>query len=81
MIEKILEKLDELGKHCLSVYDYNGHKIAVESYEIVQEVAKEYKAPSRCITCARYTDADTIDNICYLCCKGIEDNYVTKEGE
>ena len=39
---------------------------------------KNSKAPARCLTCARYTDNDKVDNICYLCCKGIEDSYVEK---
>ena len=43
------------------------------------EKQTEKKAPIRCLTCARYTDTAEIDNTCYLCCKGIEDNYKQKE--
>ena len=42
------------------------------------EKQTEKKAPTRCTTCARYTGTNEIDNRCYLCCKGIEDNYVGK---
>lgn len=35
------------------------------------------KAPSRCDTCTHYI-ADEVPPICYLCCKGIEDNYERK---
>ena len=45
----------------------------------LQEVAKEYgkdtNVRSKCDTCANNTDADEIDNGCYMCCKGLEDNY------
>lgn len=32
-----------------------------------------------CNTCANYTDFDEVDNGCYLCCKGLENNYEPKE--
>ena len=85
MIEKMLEKIEELidestlsDKNSVSFLNECGIKFisAKKAKEIVQEVAKEYKAPVRCSTCANYTDTDEIDNGCYLCCKGIEDNYV-----
>lgn len=31
-----------------------------------------------CNTCANYTEPDEIDNGCYMCCKGLEDNYKPK---
>lgn len=34
-----------------------------------------------CDTCANYTDPDEVDNGCYMCCKGLEDNYVPIEKE
>lgn len=47
----------------------------------MQEVAKEYgygRKLSRCDTCTHYI-ADEVPPICYMCCKGIEDNYKAKE--
>ena len=87
MINRILERLEELIEK--SFHDsLKGNPFACarngayhEAKEIVQEVAKESKAPIRCLTCARYTDNDKIDNTCYLCCKGYEDSYVAKEKE
>lgn len=51
--------------------------------EILAEIdeAENSKVPIRCLTCARYTDNDKIDNTCYLCCKGFEDSYIPKEAE
>ena len=40
---------------------------------------KQPKEPIRCLTCTHYI-ADEVPPICYLCCKGIEDNY-KKRGE
>ena len=37
------------------------------------------KAPSRCDTCTH--NVAEVPPICYMCSKGIEDNYVAKEGE
>jgi hypothetical protein len=28
-----------------------------------------------CKTCANYTDFNEVDNGCYMCCKGLENNY------
>lgn len=93
MIEKILERLEEQEQYYEVTENCDSLELPQNAYYkglskgfgyaigIVQEVAKEYKAPIRCLTCARYTDTDTIDNICYLCCKGMEDNYVVKESK
>lgn len=57
------------------------YKGLIRAKKIVQEVAKEYaekpKAPSRCDTCTHYI-ADVVPPMCYMCCKGIEDNYEQK---
>ena len=34
--------------------------------------------PKDCNTCANNTDFDEVDNGCYMCCKGYEDNYQPK---
>lgn len=47
---------------------YCGRKIKV----VQQEITKD------CNTCANNTEPDEIDNGCYMCCKGIEDNYQPK---
>ena len=39
------------------------------------------KSTSRCVTCANYDGEEIVDNICYLCWKGFEDNYKAREGE
>ena len=86
MIEKILERLEELK---ITRSDDTPYGIGVlngyaEAISIVQEVAKEYaepKEPSRCVTCANYDGEEIVDNICYLCCKGFEDNYKQREEE
>ena len=44
-----------------------------------QPVEKNYDHV--CITCANYTDPYEVDNGCYMCCKGLEDNYVPIEKE
>lgn len=41
MIEKIIEKLEALEEHCLSMHDWQGQTIAIEAKEIVQEVSKD----------------------------------------
>ena len=91
MIEKILSALKKREEELSYAFTGEGKandlvcisKIREVEHciKIVKEVAKEYKAPIRCLTCARYTDADEIDNGCYLCCKGMEDNYKAREGE
>lgn len=37
------------------------------------------KTEKNCSNCANSTEPDEIDNGCYMCCKGFEDNYVPKE--
>jgi hypothetical protein len=54
------------------------YKGLIRAKKIVQEVAREYgkdtNVPSRCDTCTHYV-ADEVPPICYMCSKGIEDNY------
>ena len=42
------------------------------------EIAKQGGATKNCSNCANYTEPDEVDNGCYLCCKGYEDNYEPK---
>ena len=37
-----------------------------------KEIAKD------CNNCANYTEPDEVDNGCYMCCKGLENNYQPK---
>lgn len=34
---------------------------------------------AECKTCANYTDFNEVDNGCYMCCKGLENNYKPKQ--
>ena len=88
MINRMLERLE--AERCdLTDYKSSEDRILVRHWnncvdvckEIVQEVAKQYTEPvnKRCLTCANYDGEEIVDNICYLCCKGFEDNYVAKE--
>ena len=42
------------------------------------EIVKQGGVTKRCNNCANYTEPDEVDNGCYLCCKGYEDNYEPK---
>ncbi len=91
MIEKILEKFRAKSDEWLDIFEKSNYWDTYadgmcdafdEAIQIVQEVAKEYgkdtNVRSKCDNCANYTDADEIDNGCYMCCKGLENNYVPK---
>lgn len=48
--------------------------------EIVNQVAESYKEEMHrdCSNCANNTEPDEVDNGCYMCCKGLENNYKPK---
>ena len=46
--------------------------------KVIAWMPKELPAPYQpkdCNNCANNTDFDEVDNGCYMCCKGLEDNY------
>ena len=58
---------------------YDLKNVAEWKNECFEVVAKEYgnDTHSRCDTCT-HNVADKVPPICYMCCKGIEDNYEQK---
>jgi hypothetical protein len=46
--------------------------------EYIIELEQGYISQKDCNTCANNTEFDEIDNGCYMCCKGLEDNYQPK---
>lgn len=42
------------------------------------EIVKQSGLDKDCNNCANYTEPDEVDNGCYLCCKGYENNYEPK---
>ena len=42
------------------------------------EIIKQGGVSKNCNNCANYTEPDEVDNGCYLCCKGYENNYKPK---
>ena len=83
MIEKIIAKLDERRsnvEYMGNEDDYFMGKASgfTEAIEIVKKVAKKHgRTLNRCDTCIHYI-ADKVPNVCYFCCKGMEDNYEQK---
>lgn len=72
---------------------YDGEPFAIETVKCTKEpcrekmltiIAKEVhlyqkgEVKKDCSTCANNTDFEEIDNGCYMCCKGLENNYVPK---
>lgn len=41
-------------------------------------IVKQGGVDKDCSNCANYTEPDEVDNGCYLCCKGYENNYKSK---
>lgn len=50
----------------------------VLAWQPLPELYKPKGDQKDCNTCANYTEPDEIDNGCYMCCKGLEDNYQPK---
>ena len=46
-----------------------------EKYKSFRYWKKSDNELARCLTCVNYTDAEIIDNTCYLYSKGVENNY------
>lgn len=57
---------------------WNGGELRLDWVIAWQPLPAPYqKSPSRCDTCTHYV-ADEVPPICYMCSKGIEDNYERK---
>ena len=46
-----------------------------------EEERKVNEGEKDCSTCANYTEFDQVDSGCYMCCKGLENNYEPMKGE
>lgn len=85
MVKLLLEfeKSEELGA-VLNVVDENDCCLnmftgdeATKLYSKLAAVKEDTKEEIRdCNTCANSTEPDEVDNGCYMCCKGYENNYI-----
>lgn len=69
-LDKVVEELEkelEVGNIAI---DYGEFRLF--------EIVKQGGVTKNCNDCANYTEHDEVDNGCYLCCKGYEDNYEPK---
>ena len=84
-VDKVVEELEELKmRYFLTIANTEDEKSDF-AYENVGnaldkaiEIVKQGGATKSCNNCANYTEPDEVDNGCYLCCKGYEDNYEPK---
>lgn len=84
-VDKIVEKLEELKTRYFLTIANTGDEKSDFAYENVGnaldkaiEIVKRGSVTKNCNNCANYTESDEVDNGCYLCCKGYEDNYEPK---
>jgi hypothetical protein len=68
----------DFGEWCICPKD--DYEFYFDQYEVIawQPLPTPFNPKVRrkdCNTCANNTEPDEIDNGCYMCCKGIEDNY------
>lgn len=84
-VAKVVEKLEELKTRYFLTIANTGDEKSDFAYENVGnaldkaiEIVKQGGATKNCNNCANYTESDEVDNGCYLCCKGYEDNYESK---
>lgn len=84
-VAKVVEKLEELKtRYFLTIANTEDEKSDF-AYENVGnaldkaiKIVKHGGVDKDCNNCANYTESDEIDNGCYLCCKGYENNYKPK---
>lgn len=70
-VDTVVAELDKKAKR------HGGEDYFVEFGDAV-EIVKQGGITYDCNNCANYTEPDEIDNGCYLCCKGYENNYKPK---
>ena len=75
-IGKVVDELEEATQYI----KIDGKHTSVKAIHPAQaiEIVKQGGATKNCNNCANYTEPDEVDNGCYLCCKGYEDNYEPK---
>lgn len=63
------------------IYTDNGEWFETKSDSVLAWMPINEPAPYQpkdCNSCANHTDFDEVDNGCYMCCKGLENNYQPK---
>ena len=81
ILNNLRTAVEESAVSCGGVKIIDAHKVRVLINKAEAEWEKEYgKEPSRCDTCT-HDVVNKVPPICYLCSKGIEDNYTKKEVE
>lgn len=69
-VGKVVEELEK---------ELEAGNIAIDYGEFrLFEIVKQSGVYKDCNNCANYTEPDEVDNGCYLCCKGYENNYEPK---
>lgn len=81
-LEKV-DKYDFAGEKHAGFYDFDAEFGYCEVHGIIawRELLPEYKPKKEeknCDNCANNTDWDEVDRGCYMCCKGLENNYEPK---
>ena len=74
-IDKVVEELEKNADESHKEYCVRAQ---YEAYATAIEIVKQGGITYDCNNCANYTEPDEIDNGCYLCCKGYENNYKPK---
>lgn len=70
-VDTVVAELDKKAKR------HGGEDYFVEFGDAI-EIVKQGGITYDCNNCANYTEPDEVDNGCYLCCKGYENNYKPK---
>ena len=78
-LEKV-DKYDFAGERHAGFYDFDAEYGYCEVGSVLawRELPPEYKEYKDCDNCANNTDWDEVDRGCYMCCKGLENNYQPK---
>ena len=80
-VDKVVKELRKRKQEYLDGFEIHNND---ELYGVVCglddaiEIVKQGCVTKNCNNCANYTESDEVDNGCYLCCKGYENNYEPK---
>lgn len=74
-VDKVVEQLEKQRSGLTEWAEDEAFKLAIDR---AIEIVKQGGVTKNCNNCANYTEPDEVDNGCYLCCKGYEDDYEPK---